>query len=292
MANTKERKIAYLTLFKRQWETKNVLYFSEIDDLIKFIGKKKKLERQVDLVDSKFCYLDNYSKEKNDPVISGFFTSAKHKFRPNLIDQKTGEERLSPKKITEGEKEKTHFAIKICQDEIFILLEQNGNGISIIQIINYFNKFLKEYLKSINKARDFSIDHSRVGRENFLEILSNLKRVRIAKIFLDKSLLGSKFLNFSNRTVEMQDDLVLTATAESNASIKNAAIDIFNASSKENSIKRVRIEGTDNKGTEVNFDTTFIEKIDSLSINLNPTTGEIETTEILTGLKGLIKPLK
>ncbi|MGZ3756672.1 MAG: hypothetical protein ACXVAY_04440 [Mucilaginibacter sp.] len=291
MSDTKERKISYITLFKKKWENQGSENFPEISKLIGFIGKKKKLERQMDFQDSKFCFLDTFTITK-DGVISGFFSSAKHKFRPNLLDQKTGEERLSPKKISEGEKEKTHFVIKICKEETFLILEQNGNGVSAIQVASYLNKFLKEYLKTIHVARDFSIDLLKVGRDNFLEILSDMKRVRTAEIFLDKSLLGNKFLNFSNRIIPLQNNLILTATAEAAESIKEAAIDIFNASNKDNSVSRVRIKGIDTKGTSITLDTTFIEKVDSLKINLNPTTGEIETTEMISGLIALAKSLE
>jgi hypothetical protein len=290
MADTKERKISYLTLIKKKWGDHEHENFPEIKNLITYIGKKKKLDRQMDLQDAKFCFLESYSTNQ-EGIISGFFSSAKHKYRPNLLDQKTGEERPSPKRISEGEKEKTHFAIKVEQKETFLVLELNGNGITIIQLVSYLNKFLKDYLKSISIKRDFSIDFLKVGRENFLEILSNMKRVKTAEIFLDKSLLGNNFLNFSNRTVPVQNNLVLTATAVATESIKEAAIDIFNAKNKNNSVSRVRIKGIDNNGAPVTLDTIFIEKIDNLRAALNASTGEIETTGMLTKLIALTKPL-
>jgi len=291
MPDIKEKKISYLTLIKKIWGSEEHENYLDIKSLINYIGKKKKLDRQVDLKDSKFCFLDSYSIGKDDDVISGYISSARHKFRPNLLDQKTGEERLSPKKITEGEKEKTHFAIKIVEEETFLLIEQNGNGISPIQLMSYLNKFLKEYLKSISVPRNFSIAFLLVGRDNFLEILSDLKKVKSADIFLNKSLLGDKFLNFSNRTIALKNNLVLSATAEPNQSMKEAAIDFFNTFNKNTSVSRVRIKGVDNSGAKVTLDTTFIEKTGSLNINLNAITGEPETTELISGLKALTKLL-
>ena len=291
MADTKERKIAFLTLVKKQWRSQAISNYDEIGTLISYIGKKKKLERQMDFQDSKFCFLDSYSIDKSAGMISGYFSSAKHKFRPPLIDQKTGEERPSPKRMTEGEKEKTHFAIKVTQADTFLLLEQNGNGVSPLQLMNYLNRFLKENLKKQEIARDFSIDFLKIGRDNFIEILNGLKRVKTAEIFLDKSLLGSQFLNFSNRIVSLQNNLVLTAAAIPTESMKETAIDIFNSFSGDKGISRVRIKGVDTNGAETTLDTSFIEMSDSLKVNLNTITGEPETTELLSGLKALIKPL-
>lgn len=292
MSTIRKTKIHFLTLFKREWGTKNILHYPEIKSLLSFIAKMKKLEKQMDIKDSKFCYLDAYNVDKKEPIISGFFTSAKYAYRPNLLDKKTGEERPSPKRITEGEKEKTHFVVKIGIDEVFILLEQNGNGVTINQIVNYLNHYLKLYLKSISKSRDFTIEAAKIGRDDFLKTLNNLKRVQTAEIFFNKSLLGSKFLNFSNRTFSVQNDLILTAKAESRNSIKETAIDFFNTSKSNQSVSKVRIYGTDNNGATIWLDTTFMEKTDSLNLSLNEMTGEVQTTEITSGLIALIKPFK
>ncbi|WP_428329520.1 hypothetical protein [Mucilaginibacter sp.] len=293
MATEKERKISFGTLISRAYKTHEETPFSLIVEVIKHNLKLKKLDRQFDLKDSKFCFIDNAAIETDDvgiKIISGYFKSARNDFRPNLIDKKTGEERKSPKKLSEGDIEKTHFVIKIGADEVFYALELNGNGLSINQIIGYFSNSLREYLISKQKKKNFSIIYTKLCKEDFLDTLKKLKRTKVAEVFMNKSLLGSAALNFSNRTISLKRDVIVTATAEPRESITETAIDFYNSFSNNASsgISKVRIYGVDENNTNVMLDTAMIEKVDHLDISINPETGEIVTTEILSGLKGLL----
>lgn len=291
----KERKISFNTLLVKEYITHKREPFTLIQDVIAYIRKLKKLDKQYDLKESKFCLLQTTANKTFSDGSSGFtghFRSARHKFRPNLIDKNTGEERASPKKISEGDVEKTHFGIKITAGEVFLLLEINGNGVSILQIVNYFNYFAKRYLNSIGQRRNFSVDYTKMGTDDFLKSLKSLKRAKVAEVYFDKSLMGNDCLNFSNRTSKLKREIKLTATAEKTESITETSIDVFNKlSSGKSGISKVRILGNDKNGTEVILDTSFIEKVDSLSVALNPITGEIITTEILTGIDGFMNKL-
>lgn len=39
------------------------------------------------------------------------------------------------------------------------------------------------------------------------------------------------------------------------------------------------------------LDTSFMEMVDSINVSVNPSTGEVETTEMLTALKSFVKDL-
>lgn len=189
--------------------------FTLIQDVIPYIKKLKKLDKQYDLKESKFCLLQNATAKTfadGSVGFTGHFRSARHKFRPNLIDKDTGDERPSPKKISEGDVEKTHFGIKIANGEVFFLLEINGNGVSILQIVNYFNYFTKRYLNSIGQRRNFSVDFTKMGTDDFLKSLKNLKRAKVAEVYFDKSLMGNGCLDFSNRTSKLKRNIKLVAT--------------------------------------------------------------------------------
>ena len=108
-------------------------------------------------------------------LITGLFKSAAYKYRPPYWDTETDEERESPKKQTEGEKEKTHFAIKITNDEVFLLVEVNGNGVSVNNIISYLNQFTREYLKKKKKTKNFTVEYKKIARDNFISELESLK---------------------------------------------------------------------------------------------------------------------
>ena len=184
MRSVKERKISFHTLIKRTWKTHDEEAYVMILDVIKFVLKLKKLERHYELKDSKFCFLEHARIEKSSDdsiAISGFFKSARHKFRPNLVDKVTGDERKSPKRITEGDIEKTHFSIKICSEEVFLSLEVNGNGITINQLVNYFQSFSKLYSLEKKLKKGYSIIFTKVGRGDFLDAVKKMKRARIAE---------------------------------------------------------------------------------------------------------------
>lgn len=294
----KNVKISFNTLVKFKYKVHTEESFDEILSVLKFISSiRNKKDRQMDLKESKFMRLEsikNESKDKN--IVTGFFKSAKYTYRPNLLDKNTGEERPSPKKLSEGEAEKTHFAIKKTNDEVFLLLEINGNGVTINQVVEYLNQATKHYKKSINETKPFSLRYYKMGKDDFKEQIKKMNRVRVATIYYDKKLLGNDYLNFSNRTSSIQRDIEITIKAEKSMDIKEPLLDIANRfSSKENqqnrSISKVRIAGKDENGTPTIIDTSFIEKVDSANISLNPTTGQVETTEAYSNLLAFIRQL-
>jgi len=292
----KTRKVSFSTVIRRKWNTGDEEPFLEISDTVKFVLSLKKKERQFDMKENKFCLLQTGKSEKDkdgNTLISGFFKSARHTFRPNLIDRNTGEERNSPKRLSEGDIEKTHYSFKLTNNEVFLVVETNGNGLSVNQIVEYFDRFTKKYLTSRRLKKGFSLGFYKIGRNDFLSEIKSMKRIKIAKVYFDKKLLGNSCLNFSNRTTNLQRDLELTVKANREEDIAETAIDFYNKFSNKNnnSVSKVRIEGKDKNGTDVALDTAFMEKSDSVDVSINPTTGEVETIEIITALKAFTKGL-
>lgn len=289
---TKTRKISYNTIVSKTWNTQAESPFDNIETLVKFILKLKKIEKRFDMKDNKFCLLEsgNIKTDGNgNAVISGYFKSARNNHSPNLIDKNTGDERKSPKKLTEGDVEKTHYLIKKTSNELYMLVETNGHGVSVNQIIEYFDRFSKRYCLHIGVKKNYSIKHYKMGKNNFLSEVQSMKRVKVAKIYFDKQLLGGNCLDFSNRHSKLQRDLELTVKALKTENITETAIDFYNkfSSSNNDSISKVRIEGKDKNGTDVVIDTTFMELIASDDVNINPLTGEVETRNILTIMENL-----
>ncbi len=291
-------KISFNTIVKKVYKIDKEESFSEIFDVIKFVSKiRSKKDRQMDLKENKFMRLESIFFDKIDSdICTGFFKSAQHTYRPNLLDKDSGEERPSPKKLSEGEAEKTHFAIKKTNDEIFLLLEINGNGVTVNQITQYFNFSTKRYKKSINQTKPFSLKYYKMGKDNFIDEVKKMQRIRVATVYYDKKILGNNYLNFSNRTSAIQRNIEITFKAEKAMDIKEPLIDIANAfSSTENKksgdIAKVRIEGKDEHGTPTVIDTSFIERVDSANVALNKITGQVETMEAYSNLKAFIKNL-
>ncbi|MES3016750.1 MAG: hypothetical protein V4721_03180 [Bacteroidota bacterium] len=296
MPNAKTRKISFNTVIKREWSSGKIMPFFDIPIVTKYILGLNKKGKQFEMKENKFCLLQSATAQTlvNNTIISGIFKSARHTFRPNLIDRTTGDERISPKKLSEGDVEKTHFALKLTKDEVFLVVELNGNGVSAPQIVEYFNKFTKAYFVSKGQTKNFTVKLLKMGREDFLTEIQSMQRIKLAKIYFDKKLLGSSCLAFSDRTTHLQRELELTVKANKLEDISETAIDFYNSftNNTKNSVVKVRIEGNDQNGTEVAFDTTFMDKVDSVDISINQTTGEVESTEILTALKAFTNDLK
>jgi hypothetical protein len=302
--SNKARKIAFFTLTRKiqiDTVTESRPLF-EINDLITFINNLEEQERKYDLKkDKKMCALVSATMEETDKqhiIIAGIFKSAESKYRPPLLDIKTDTERDNPKTLTEGEKEMTHFAIKVKDDEVYFVLEINGKGIAISNIISYFNTFKEKHLEFLNKnleanskIQNFKIHYTKIGKDNFLEELGKLSRARVVTVTFDKSLLGSDGLKFSNRTNTLKRDVVLTLKAEKMQSAIEFAMDMFNVFNKQNtqnSVSKIRIDGKDENNVNTILDTSFMEKIESVNVPININTGEVQTLDMLKFLKSYL----
>lgn len=300
MSKNKDCKISLVTLIQRMWKDKaedNIidkpLYV--VQDILSYIIKKKKQNRFYDLKENKFCFIQTMKVDNSDKdrvFIEGYFKSARSEFRPDLINKRTGEERKNPKEKSEGDIEKTHFVIFInkTDSEVYLFVEFNFHGITINNIISYLSHFNNEFLASQEKARSYSIRYLTVASNNFLTELESLKRTKLAEIYFDKQLLGSEALNFSNRTVSLKKDLKLVASAEPRESITEVGVDFYNKMNQKNSpVSKVRILGVDDQNNEIVLDTSFMGKVEFVNVNLNEETGEVNSTQLLSGMLKLAK---
>lgn len=294
MKNEKNVKLTYHILVKRYWKKnkdEETVYHPlyEIIDILKYINRLARLKKFYDMKNGKFCFLESVEFSTEDPnvIAKGYFKSARNEFRPNLINKKTGLERKNPKDLSEGDIEKTHFLFKCDKnkEEVYLLLESNYHGLAIGAVVEYLTAFQVEYLRAKKIARNFSIVQASIPGKDFFEELERLKRAKIAEVYFDKQLLGSKALNFSNRTISLKKDLKLVASAELGENISEVAVDFFNALNlKGSNISKVRVFGNDSKNNEVILDTSLMTKRDFIKADLNPETGEVITSQIFSGL--------
>ncbi len=297
MRKTKSCKILFNTLVRKNYleqgkEEREIFPLFEIDTLIEFISKKKKKERFYDLVDNKFCFIETSEVFADIPneskFIKGYFISARNEFRPNLINKKTGEVRKNPKELSEGDIEKTHFIIRIDKklNEVYLFLEYNYHGITQNNFINYFTSFWKSKLKAEKLKKNFSIDYLIIPRKDFLKTLNKLKRTSIAEIYIDKKLLGSRSLNFSNRTSSVKKEIKLVVSANPRETITEVAIDFFNKfNSSSNDISKIRIHGNDFEGNNVILDTSFMGLEEFVEVDLDTNTGEVISSQLFAELQ-------
>lgn len=289
-----ETKILFHTLVKRNWATDGQEPIDEpfylVEQILDFIIKLPKKERFYEFKSNKFCFIDYL--DIDGATISGCFKSARNEFRPNLIDRRTGNERRNPKQKTEGDIEKTHFIIKIDkdQDEVFLFLESNFDGISVLNFINYVNVFAKRYSEIKKLGLRFSVKHFVIPRNNFLTELEKLSRTKIAEVYVDKKVLGNEFLKYSNRTMSVQHDIMLQIKAERQQDIKTLVVDLFSkySSKRNDTISKIRIKGVDEEGNDAVVDTSFMGLIEYISVKIEEDTGSLSSLEFFAELKKIV----
>jgi len=298
MNSTKKVKITFHTFIQRMWKKKKDDEVKEypfylIENVLDYVSKLGKKAKFRDLKGNKFCYLE-YIDEKviNDNILiyTGLFKSARNEFRPDLINKRTGIERKNPKEIMEGDIEKTHFLIKIDKEtkDVYFFLEKNFYGVTIDNITDYLTGFTQKYCNSKSEKKNFSIIHLEIPRNTFLTELETLSRTSLAEVYFNKQLLGSKALNFSNRFVSLKQDLVLTAKASAKESITEVGVDLWNKfMQKDSPISKIRIRGIDQNKHEVLLDTAFACKTEQITVDVNADTGEVNSTQLYTGLKNI-----
>ncbi|MFN5847589.1 MAG: hypothetical protein ACK43K_03805, partial [Chitinophagales bacterium] len=101
--------------------------------------------------------------------------------------------------MTEGERIKTHCLVRITNNnEVIFCLESSTSTLSIQSIINYLNHFITQYFDAHNIENRYRIDFDIIAKDNFMEELQSLNRVVSTEVFIDKQILGSEALNYSN----------------------------------------------------------------------------------------------
>lgn len=290
----KDARIQFAVLFKRIYKTEIVesndiqeVPFYEVDKVVEFIIKLAKKKRFYNLKSDKFCFIDDAEIDGN--YISGTFKSARNKFRPNIINKTTGDERPNPKSKLDGEIEKTHFVIKIDKDDnsVYLFLESNFNGISLLNLTNYFNIYSKFYNRKIKESDQYSLKHDLVGINNFKTELERFSRTKVAEVYYDKKILGSDYLNFNkNRVVPVKEDVMLTMKADKGLDINSIALEAYNklTGNSKSGITRVRIRGNDENGNETTIDTEHLARKEFISSLMDEDKGEFITEEFLKQL--------
>ena len=295
MSKRKKVKITFHTLNQKMWKSENDAELEEnpywnVETVLNYKMSLPKTDRFYDLKDDKYCFVESMEKQVIDEncYLFGYFKSSRSEYRPDLIDKSTGDERPNPKKITEGDVERTHYVLKLSKtdNEVYLFLEYNHFGISIHNFVNYISESAKQYLQTLSKEKKFAIVHYEISRNDFPTELERLTRTVLAEVHFDKKLLGSDALDFSNRTIPLQKNLVLSARASKNESIKEFGVDIWNKMHQKNSpISKLRIKGRDENNNEILLDTDLMCQSDFIEVDKDPDTGDLNSGQIMAGMR-------
>jgi hypothetical protein len=290
--DTIQRKIGFYSLkLKRLRKEKT---YEPPDELKKVFSHILKLDEKDRVVEQKtptakrFHVLRKSKLSQDTQAI--LFVSAKFNHRPPLIDRDTAERRSNPKRLREGEEELTHIVLKYRKDEIVVLIEEHNPGISIGWLAKYLMILANSYYKSKDEKRKWKIENSVIPKDNFLCEMQKLSRVVIGEVHTEKKLLGSEFLNYSNKTDQVKDDLVLYLKAEKNKSILSPLEDIYRKYKKnDGEIIKIRVEGINEYGNRILLDTEIIKKIQHIDALANEDTGVIQSSELFRDMLSIIR---
>ena len=125
-----------------------------------------------------------------------------------------------------------------------------------------------------------------IPRDDFREVLDNMERVLCAEVFIDKQVLGSDALNFSERIEHVQDNIILEIKTERRETIKHTIYDIFSKlTGGQSVIRRIRVKGKTSDTNESIIDTSFINKKEYIDAQQNEDTGEYNTAYMFSQLE-------
>lgn len=270
-----------------------VRYFNT---LIRFISAKNFEEKKGKIeYSNKFYYVSYHSIMSHnvwayltgEPIFI-IFESAKVGHRPDLIDEVTGIKRENPKTYNEGEDEITHIAFKYKPDEIIFAIEERKVGVTIGQIVKYFNKYILQF--PIKKHYDIIYDI--IPYDGFLENLEKFKKIQVGTIYISQQDIGSEFLNIAEFGDSVRDTIEVSFKAPVKQSIKHRLVSQwYNMTGRERKIDRIRLEGKSLDGTNIRLDTDSLRLTKHIDARILQDTGIVESGNMFNSLNTILKDL-
>lgn len=255
--------------------------------LLQYIGAQSNRAKKLDIADDRICFLDFFEYDEEAGLLKILFKSAKHSYRAPLLNRNTVEARENPKTMEEGEQVKTHLFIKFVAGDAIVFLETGRNILTLKIIIDYLNTFISIFNNAHRRDRiegGFCFDM--IPRDDFSEVLDSMNRVLCAEVFIDKQILGSDALNFSDRIDHVQDNIIIEIRTERKETIKNTIYDIYSKlTGGRTDIKRIRVKGKTSDTNESIIDTSFINKKEYIDAQQNEDTGEYNTAYMFSQLE-------
>lgn len=217
------------------------------------------------------------------------FNSCKYNHSPDYMSSRDGSERISDKRLDEGDKELTHMCMRIDGHEAYTIFEERRNGVTIGGVISYFNRHLKDFLHARGITDDFYLWAGVVPPDDFITALSNATRISAADIYVDKAVLGSGYLNLMELDASSQNDLVMTLKTVPRQSLpKRAMQGLFRRISTEGTVvNRIRLYGKDINGMNTMIDSLHQKKVDEVSVNLLQN-GVVDTYSIFAKIEEIL----
>lgn len=287
----RKRKIGFYYLIF-DTDNNNLDISTELNRVFSFVIAQEKIARKIDLSTNKFCLLEEIKTNIDGTIQQIVFKSAIHSYRAPLLDRETVSERDNPKTLREGESQKTHFVIKYKDGDAILIGEKFRGGLATQQFVEYLNRYKQYYETVHNQVLSYKFHYETIAKDNIDEELNNLNRVLSACVYVDKQVLGSDALNFSQRIESVQHSIIIDIRASRSKSIKETAKDLiakFNGGDR--IVSKVRIKGKSVTNNDITIDTDFIEKSEYIEAQLDEDTGEVNSDYLMFQLVEIINTL-
>ena len=189
--NSIKRKIYIYEIYCQKKGIDENQKFDYTEKLFNEIEKNKNSIEYNNISDNRWYSVEkvNFSAQFIDCTL----ICCKYNYMPNLINVEDRSERNSPKKSSEGDKEKTHITIK---DNV-IAYEQRRNGTSATILMRLMNTAWNNIRDSVDPSIS-KIILRQVVEDDFLEIIHKANRIKNAKFLVSSTLINSEYFNFSN----------------------------------------------------------------------------------------------
>jgi hypothetical protein len=112
----------------------------------------------------------------------------------------------------------------------------------------------------------------------------------VGKVFIEKQYLGSEYLNLSNRTRDVREQIEIQVKAQRKKSIEDFIEDVYAVfQSADSKVLRIRAEGFNQESQPVTIDTDILRKTEPLNFSPNILTGELRSSEVFGQLVEMIQ---
>ena len=256
--------------------------------IVKELCEKDLLERKRDFrTDKKVLYLDSFQYDSKMHIINLKFIYLKYDSRRRVVDTQTLSDKGILKGRDDGDEEKNHVCLKfVDNNEIVALYEYNSLGIGFRRIIDYFQHYLRLYLKSMEKSEErysYKLMYEHIVSKDFLKALSGVKKVKAITLTVeqkDKSI--SEFKDLSGKgDISSEVDVLFKPVSSVLGIHKDTVKEFFKIyNSKERDVKRVTIKGAGEVNEDIKFDTDSMKQKLVVQVEETPDTREVDSSNM------------
>lgn len=217
------------------------------------------------------------------------FKSCKYNHSPDYMSSADGSERPTDKQLYEGDKELTHMCLRIDESEAFTVFEERRNGVTIGGVIKYFNTLLRRFFTIVGFKENAILWASIIPSEDFLAALNGAQKISIAQLFVDKSVMGSKYLNLMKIDASSQENVTMTLKSKPYQSLSKQAIkNAFNSlMAEETMITRIRLYGKDINKMNITIDSLNGKRVEEVTVNLTDS-GVVDSYSIFAKIEEVL----